>query len=81
MLVNDFDDNGDDNGDDDNDDDDNDGDDDDDDDPCWLAGYHGKVACLSVTLSWADDEIKIFAPLLQTRLLCLFYLVFCILYF
>ena len=26
-------------------------------------------------------EIKIFAPLLQTRLLCLFYLVFCILYF
>ena len=40
-------------------------DDDDDADLLVLPGYHGKVACLSVTHSCGDDEIKIFAPLLQ----------------
>ena len=47
-------------------------DDDDDADLLVLPGYHGKVACLSVTLTGGDDEIKIFAPLLQphSRLDC-----------
>ena len=43
-------------------------DDDDDADLLVLPGYHGKVACLSVTHSCGDDEIKIFAPLLQPHI-------------